>query len=119
MRIRMLKRDKGADDGYTVRDYSEGEEYDVSQTLGDAFISCGSAELAGAPVPKVEAPDPVEVEAAAEAEAEKAAEAQEAERMAHWDKSTPPDKYLERYPEGGSADLAKWVLGQTDEKPEE
>lgn len=103
MRIKMLNRAKGADDGYTVLDYRTGEEYDVGDILGSTFISGGHAELIGKPV------------AASAPEANPSKDP--AGRGRKWSLTMSPSIYLERYPEGKQAALAAYVLGQTEENP--
>lgn len=44
MLIKMLKDAHGASDGYTVKRYLKGEEYDVSEALANCFIADGEAE---------------------------------------------------------------------------
>lgn len=44
MRIVMTRTAKGADDGFTVREYVEGEAYDVSDDLAQAFFQMGAAD---------------------------------------------------------------------------
>lgn len=45
--ITMLKSDRGAPEGHTVFDYAEDATVSVPKDLADAFISTGSAKLAG------------------------------------------------------------------------
>lgn len=54
MRIRMLEKKQGADDGRTLRTYEAGQEYDMPNTqrgrdLAALFVSEGWAELMDAP----------------------------------------------------------------------
>lgn len=60
MRIRMLKNSKGADDGFTVRDYLEGTDHNLGHSvraieLAHVFVKEGWAEQipASAAAPKV------------------------------------------------------------------
>lgn len=43
MKIRMTKTRKGTEDGYVIKDYNEGEVYDVREHLGYKFLSEQSA----------------------------------------------------------------------------
>ena len=45
IKVRMTKTVKGSNDGILVKTYNEGEEYEVSQSLGRAFIAGKLAEL--------------------------------------------------------------------------
>jgi hypothetical protein len=47
--ITMLKDDRGADDGFTIKSYEEGKSYLVGEDLADCFKSTQSAKDA-APV---------------------------------------------------------------------
>ena len=49
MYIKMLKDDKGSNDGCTVQEFEEGETYEVSEDLGKMFIASKSAEEAQKP----------------------------------------------------------------------
>ncbi len=50
MIIRMLRTALGADDGYTVRTYDAGREYEVGSDLAREFLNSGVAvEAAAAP----------------------------------------------------------------------
>ncbi len=66
MRIRMLSDQRGAEDGFTLRDYKSGKEYDFdassprSLDLAHAFLREGWAEKVAAPVIALE-PAPVPV----------------------------------------------------------
>lgn len=44
MRIKMSKNFKGSEDGIRVRDFREGDVYEVSDTLGQNFVSQEVAE---------------------------------------------------------------------------
>lgn len=46
MKIRMLETALGADDGFTVRTYEAGVEYDVSEALAREFLGAKQAEAA-------------------------------------------------------------------------
>jgi len=46
MLIKMLKNSLGAEDGYTVKEYLEGNEYNISDNLAKSFIAKGKAKLA-------------------------------------------------------------------------
>lgn len=50
--IKMLKDDKGADEGHTVRQYKEGEEVEVTEDLAKSFLSTKSCKLIDGPTPK-------------------------------------------------------------------
>ncbi len=55
MRIRMLSDQRGADDGFTLRDYRAGQEYDLSHSpraveLAEAFLRENWASKVAAPV---------------------------------------------------------------------
>ena len=43
MKIKMKETALGADDGFTVKTYEAGKEYEVGQSLGCAFVSDGMA----------------------------------------------------------------------------
>ncbi len=44
MRIRMKTTMDGCEDGFTVRTYVAGEEYEVAELLAQSFIAGGDAE---------------------------------------------------------------------------
>lgn len=44
MKIKMLRNSIGSNDGHTVKHYETGEEYEVSDSLGNAFIADRVAE---------------------------------------------------------------------------
>jgi hypothetical protein len=53
VKIRMLEDAPGSPDGIRVNQYEAGVEYDVTASLGEAFVQHGHAELAdGAPAAK-------------------------------------------------------------------
>lgn len=53
MKIRMLEDAPGSPDGIHVHDYEAGVEYDVTTSLGEAFVQHGHAALAdGTPAAK-------------------------------------------------------------------
>lgn len=67
MKIKMLRNSLGSNDGFTVHHYDKGEEYDVSDDLGNSFIKEGVAEQAeAAPEQKAEKPAKNKAEAAPE-----------------------------------------------------
>ncbi len=43
MRIRMLETRRGTEDGFTIKQYNSGEEYDVRDHLALAFLAAGFA----------------------------------------------------------------------------
>lgn len=60
VKVKMLKNDKGASDGFTVQTYEKDKEYDVSEDLADAFLSTDSCvEIEG------DSPSPREAKKAA------------------------------------------------------
>jgi hypothetical protein len=62
MKIKMLRSKMGSNDGVTVKNYLEGEMYEVSEELGNSFIADNVAQVAtdeGAPTAQ---PDFVEGE---------------------------------------------------------
>ncbi len=57
MLVRMLETKRGASNGFTVKRYDQGEEYELSDNLALNFISQGTAKAvtigsAGAPAKK-------------------------------------------------------------------
>lgn len=44
MRVRMLETRRGASNGFTVKRYDQGEEYELSDSLALNFISQGAAK---------------------------------------------------------------------------
>jgi hypothetical protein len=66
MKVRMLRDAPGSPDGVTVNQYANGEVYEVTESLGDAFLAEGFAEaykdvpapvvVPPAPAPKATAP---------------------------------------------------------------
>ena len=44
MKIKMLETKKGSVDGFTVRTYGAGSEFDLPKDLAVAFLSIGAAE---------------------------------------------------------------------------
>lgn len=38
MKIKMLRSRLGSNDGHTTKHYDQGEEYEVSESLGKAFL---------------------------------------------------------------------------------
>lgn len=44
-KIKMLSTVSGADDGFTVREYVEGQEYEVSEALAATLTAAKQAEL--------------------------------------------------------------------------
>lgn len=44
MKIKMLATKPGSEDGFTIRDYVEGREYEVGDALAKTFIDAGEAE---------------------------------------------------------------------------
>lgn len=48
IKVRMNRTAKGAPDSITVKEYLEGEEYDVPEDLAECFFSDGSADPAEA-----------------------------------------------------------------------
>lgn len=119
MKIRMLTDDVGCPDGYTRTQYKEGEEYEVPEVLGNAFVNKDkpSAEEVGTARRTV---GPSETKPASPGENKEDVDPEEErrERINHWPMTMPPGQYLERFPSAPKSDLARWVLGQTDEKPE-
>lgn len=62
MRVKMLTDAPGSPDGVTVNEYSKGEVYEVTDSLGTVFIEQGLAEATEDDVtpdaePAVEVPD--------------------------------------------------------------
>lgn len=54
MRVRMLETRRGASNGFTVKRYDQGEEYELSDSLALNFISQGAAKavtIGGADAP--------------------------------------------------------------------
>jgi hypothetical protein len=45
IRVVMTRTDRGAQDGHTVEEFVEGEEYLVTEDLAKAFMSSGSCEI--------------------------------------------------------------------------
>ncbi|WP_342150238.1 hypothetical protein [Methylorubrum sp. SB2] len=45
VRIKMLRNDRGSEDGVSVKHYEREREYDVPTDFGQRFIDAGSAEL--------------------------------------------------------------------------
>jgi hypothetical protein len=43
MRVRMLETRRGTEDGFTIRQYMRGMEYDMGDGLAYAFIAAGMA----------------------------------------------------------------------------
>lgn len=41
--IRMLRDDRGSEDGFTVNEYLDGKQYEVDEALADAFARSKSA----------------------------------------------------------------------------
>lgn len=64
MRIRMLKTENGSVDGIRVKQFAEGEQYDLTATAGErdlaaAFVGADLAvEVGVEPAPEVESPEP-------------------------------------------------------------
>ncbi len=59
MRVRMLETKRGASNGFTVRRYDQGEEYELSDSLALNFISQGVAKavtIGGADAPAKKTP---------------------------------------------------------------
>jgi outer membrane biosynthesis protein TonB len=56
VKIKMLEDAPGSPDGIHVQDYEKDVEYDVTDSLGEAFVQHGHAELAE-PTPEPE-PEP-------------------------------------------------------------
>jgi hypothetical protein len=52
VKIKMLEDAPGSPDGIHVHDYQAGVEYDVTTSLGEAFVQHGHAELADTPATK-------------------------------------------------------------------
>lgn len=46
MRVKMLKTRRGASNGFTIKRYDQGEEYELSDSLALNFISQGVAKAA-------------------------------------------------------------------------
>lgn len=44
MMIKMLETRKGTEDGFTVRQFYEGQTYDVCKILAHTFIAAGYAQ---------------------------------------------------------------------------
>lgn len=44
MKIKMLQDAPGSEDGFTVKDYEAGKEYEVGEALGRAFVGAEQAE---------------------------------------------------------------------------
>jgi len=44
MKIKMLETNPGSEDGFTVKDYEAGHEYEVGDALGRAFVDAKHAE---------------------------------------------------------------------------
>lgn len=44
MQIRMLETRRGSEDGFRVRVYEQGEEYNLADGLARAFLAAGFAE---------------------------------------------------------------------------
>ena len=47
MKLRMLETRRGTSDGFTLRQYHEGETYHLPEVLACSFLSAGYAELSG------------------------------------------------------------------------
>lgn len=65
MRVKMLQDAPGSPDGVTVNEYTEGEVYDVTESLGVAFLAAGLAvedEQESADAEPVEEPEGADVE---------------------------------------------------------
>lgn len=87
MRIRMLSDQRGADDGFTVRTYFAGKDYDIGGTpraddLAAVFLREGWAEQSDAKPATVAAFDPPPPEPVAEVEPVAAEPVAEAEPVA-------------------------------------
>lgn len=44
MQVRMLRNEKGSEDGRFVKEYLEGKAYDLPQRLATAFVEMGAAK---------------------------------------------------------------------------
>jgi hypothetical protein len=58
MRIRMKSAAAGSEDGFTSRDYAEGQEYDVGEALAASFVASGLAELVAPDATEAGEPEP-------------------------------------------------------------
>jgi hypothetical protein len=50
MKIKMLETVPGSEDGYTVTDYVQGQEYEVGADLAKTFLEAGQAVAVGGAV---------------------------------------------------------------------
>ena len=118
MRVKMLKRAPISPNGINIVDAHPDDEYDLPHDMATAMARDGLCELLEevAVEAEEEEPDPTD-----DSEVEKEQDPNEpAEgRGEHWEKSMPPATYLDRWPEGPAAPLARWVLGEgaDDEMP--
>lgn len=112
MKIRMLQTATGSRTGQTVERFVEGQEYNVPTDLGQVFIDqLGVAELVEEEEKVEEEKETASETGPSETPAAGPSETKEEEKP-EWTLATPPDQYLERWPDGPKADLAKRVLGQ-------
>lgn len=106
MRIRMLATRTGSRTGQTVERFQEGVEYDVPSDLGLVFVGqLGVAEMVEVKEESASEVGPSETPAAGPSETKE-------EEKLEWTLATAPEKYLEKWPEGPKAELAKKILGQ-------
>lgn len=60
MKVRMLRDERGCDDGVHAVDHAAGEVYDLGKFLGDLYVREGAAEAVDAREAPHVAPEPVE-----------------------------------------------------------
>lgn len=115
MHVRMLSTRRGSPNGVDVRRYEKGQIYYVSESLGQTFVKEGWAEE----VQQNEEQEQETKEPASEDKSIEPSEDKEDEEGSDvWDSTMSPREYLDRWPEGPKAALAREALGIEPEDEE-
>lgn len=118
--VKMTETKKGSPNGYTVKLYKVGKEYDLPPRLAEDFINSKSAvEVSRVQIGPTET-KPAEPEESKGLPAEPTPEDHDAiqGRGDVWPLTMSPGMYIQRFPEGPKRGLADYCLGTTDVMPE-
>lgn len=109
MRIKMDESTLGSRDGSVTEMFLKDQEYDVPSSLGLVFVETRGVAH------EVEPPPEEEESAASGASGAGPSEGKEGE-IVEWPLATKPLAYLEKWPNGPKADLARAFLEQEAKK---